>query len=122
MIYTRPFEEIEHKINLGLNKKINTEQENYIAGLSDALEIFKKYRDMYEVGKYYFIIIKDENSYDKIERMKLYKIVHTIAKKTYCFKNTEYPNKIIVFNNENNMRKRVHRTYEDAENYLNTII
>lgn len=117
----RIIEELSRKISLETHSNMTSEQEYYVSGLSDALEIVKKYQSQYVVGKIYYVIVFDKTDKAEIKKMRLYKI-NQKSKTAYCFtydndKDSKFPNCDLVLYNINSMKIRVHNTFEEAEKY-----
>ena len=78
---------LENMILLETKPNMTKEQEYYVAGIADALEVVKKYssNDLI-VGKHYFVIMYKNNKKNNpyIEEMKLYRI-NKKQRQVYCF-------------------------------------
>lgn len=98
---------------------MTSEQEHYIAGLSDALDIVKAHiEDNYIIGNTYFVLMPDGKHNNKVVEMRLYKI-NKKKRCCYCFtsqlKDTHCPNPDLVLSNETSLKLRVYKTKEEAE-------
>lgn len=68
-------EALNQKITLETSLNMTSEQEHYIAGLSDALDIVKaNIEDSYVIGNTYFVLMPDGKYNTKVVEMRLYKI------------------------------------------------
>lgn len=111
---------INAKITVETSLNMTTEQEYYIAGLSDALEIVKEHMEQdYAIGKTYYVIMPDDFNDVKIEQMRLYRI-NKKKKLAYCFTryltgNVSAPD--LVLYSKGSLKLRVHETKEEAEKY-----
>lgn len=114
----RVIEELNRKISLETKSNMTPEQEYYISGLSDALEIVKKYNNQYVIGHIYYVIVFDKQDNADIKRMKLYRI-NQKSKTSYCFSYDieENPHCDLVLYNTNSLKIRVHKTLEEAEKH-----
>lgn len=95
------------------------EQEHYVAGLSDALNIIKtNIEDDYIIGNTYFILMPDGKHNTKVVEMRLYKI-NRQKRCCYCFTKQldsfHYPNPDLVLSSEASLKLRVYKTKEEAE-------
>lgn len=103
---------------------MTAEQEYYVSGLSDALEIVKQhYNNMYQVGKIYYVIVKDNyRDCNTVQRMILYRINQTPLKTSYCFSSDfvskHIPHPDLILYSEQSLRLRVYRTMEEAKRNL----
>lgn len=112
-------EELNQKITLETSPNMTSEQEYYVAGLSDALDIIKSYiENSYIIGNTYFVLMPDGKHNNKVVEMRLYKI-NRKKRCCYCFtaqlKDTNCPNPDLVLSNETNLKLRVYKTKEEAE-------
>jgi len=80
-------EKLNRMILLETHANMSKEQECYVAGIADALQVIEEHmgNDLI-IGKHYFVIMyKDNNRYDPyVEEMKLYRI-NKKQKQVYCF-------------------------------------
>lgn len=102
---------------------MTTEQEHYIAGLSDALDIVKaNIENSYVIGNTYFVLMPDGKYNTKVVEMRLYKI-NKKKRCCYCFterlNNFNYPNPDLVLSSETSLKLRVYKTKEEAERNKN---
>lgn len=116
-------EELNQKITLETSINMTPEQESYVAGLSDALEIIKaNIEDGYVIGNTYFVLMPDGSHDNKIVEMRLYKI-NKQKRCCYCFtkelQNFSYPNPDLVLSSEASLKLRVYKTRQEAENNKN---
>ena len=105
--------ELEHKISCELFKIESVEQQHYIIGLSDALEMAKEH-NKYQVGKIYYVVIPQDMGEPIVEKMKLYRINQTQQKKSYCFTKqlkATIPNPDLVLNNESSLKNKGSRNF-----------
>lgn len=112
-------EALNSKITLESSVNMTPEQEYYLAGLSDALNIVKaNMEDGYVIGNTYFVLMPDGKHNNKVEEMKLYKI-NKHKRCCYCFtrqlKNGWYSNPDLVLSSEASLKLRVYRTRQEAE-------
>lgn len=116
-------EALNQKITLETSFDMTSEQEHYIAGLSDALDIVKAHiEDNYIIGNTYFVLMPDGKYNTKVVEMRLYKI-NKKKRCYYCFtkqlKNLNYPNPDLVLSSETSLKLRVYKTKEEAERNKN---
>lgn len=112
-------EALNQKITLETSLNMTSEQEHYIAGLSDALDIVKTHiEDGYIIGNTYFVLMPDGKYNTKVVEMRLYKI-NKKKRCCYCFteqlKNFNYPNPDLVLSSETSLKLRVYKTKEEAD-------
>ena len=110
--------ELQEKINLEMAGIKDEYQEHYVAGLSDALGIITTYlKDELEVGKVYYVIMPEDETTNKVVKMRLYKITQK-AKFYYSFtsdKRLNYPSNDLTLSNPNSIKLRIFTTEEEAE-------
>lgn len=116
-------EALNQKITLETSINMTTEQEHYIAGLSDALDIVKaNIENSYVIGNTYFVLMPDGKYNTKVVEMRLYKI-NKKKRCCYCFterlNNFNYPNPDLVLSSETSLKLRVYKTKEEAERNKN---
>lgn len=112
-------EALNQKITLETSLNMTSEQEYYIAGLLDALDIVKaNIEDSYVIGNTYFVLMPDGKYNTKVVEMRLYKI-NKQKRCYYCFteqlKNFNYPNPDLVLSSETSLKLRVYKTKEEAD-------
>lgn len=117
-------EALNQKITLETSINMTTEQEHYIAGLSDALDIVKaNIENSYVIGNTYFVLMPDGKYNTKVVEMRLYKI-NKKKRCCYCFterlNNFNYPNPDLVLSSETSLKLRVYKTKEEAERNKNS--
>lgn len=115
-------EKLKNKITLETTANMTSEQEYYVTGLCDALQILEEAKeDDLKVGHKYFVIMfhdttNQTNPY--IQEMKLYRI-NNKQKRTYCFTKNLTTNHNcqpdLMLYNKGSIKMRVHETYADAE-------
>lgn len=97
---------------------LNECQEHYVAGLSDALGIITEHlKNELEVGKSYYIIMPEDETTNKIIKMRLYKITQK-QKLYYSFtadSRLKYPSNDLTLSNPQSIKMRVFETEEKAE-------
>ena len=93
-------------------------QESYVTGLCDALQIVENFFKLhYVIGNWYYVIMPDEETGTRIDKMRLYRI-NEKNKTSYCFskdKSSSRPDLILY--NRKSLNLRVHNTREEAEQY-----
>ena len=113
-------EKLNRMILLETHANMSKEQECYVAGIADALQVIEEHmgNDLI-IGKHYFVIMyKDNNRYDPyVEEMKLYRI-NKKRKQVYCFtrnlkNNNSTPD--LVLASKGGLAMRVFKTREEAE-------
>lgn len=112
-------EALNQKIILETSLNMSPEQEHYVAGLSDALDIIKaNIEDGYIIGNTYFVLMPDGNYNNKVVEMRLYKI-NRQKRCCYCFTKelnvSHYPNPDLVLSSEASLKLRVYKSKEEAE-------
>lgn len=94
------------------------EQEYYVVGLSDALEVIESLKDnQISIGNYYYVIVRNTKDVPKyiVEKMRLYRI-NCKDKYAYCFtRNPQHNTPDLVLYSTVGLRKRVFDTYDEAE-------
>lgn len=110
-------DKLNSMITMETSTNMTSEQEYYVAGLADALQVIEEMlAEELSIGKTYFVIMyKDDEPY--IEEMKLYRI-NDRNKKTYCFtKNIDSnsPTPDLVLASEHSLKARVFNSQEEAE-------
>lgn len=111
-------EALNQKITLETSINMTPEQESYVAGLSDALEIVKSnIDDRYVIGNTYFVLMPDGEHSNKVVEMRLYKI-NRQKRCCYCFtkqlNSFNYPNPDLVLSSEASLKLRVYKTRDEA--------
>lgn len=115
-------EELNRKIILESSHEMTKEQEYYVAGLSDALEIIQQnIEDDYIIGRTYYVLMPDEKYNTKIEKMRLYRI-NKKKRWSYCF--TKYltgdvVSPDLVLSSKTSLNLRIYKNREDAERNRN---
>lgn len=115
-------EELNRKIILESSHEMTKEQEYYVAGLSDALEIIQQnIEDDYIIGRTYYVLMPDGKYNTKIEKMRLYRI-NKKKRWSYCF--TKYltgdvvsPDLVLL--SKTSLNLRIYKNREDAERNRN---
>ena len=110
-------DKLNSMITMETSTNMTSEQECYVAGLADALQVIEEMlAEELSIGKTYFVIMyKDDKPY--IEEMKLYRI-NDKSKRVYCFtKNidSKSPTPDLVLTNEHSLKARVFHSREEAE-------
>ena len=111
---------INRKIVLETAPNMTSEQEHYISGLADAVQIIKEcIEDNPIIGKRYFVIMyhdkEKRNPY--VEEMMLYRINYK-KKTSYCFTrnlSNKNPTPDLVLSSKEGLALRVFETREKAE-------
>lgn len=116
-------EALNQKITLETSLNMTSEQEHYIAGLSDALDIIKAHiEDDYIIGNTYFVLMPDGKYNTKVVEMRLYKI-NKKKRCCYCFtkelKEYNYTTPDLVLSSKTSLKLRVYKTKEEAEKNKN---
>lgn len=115
-------EELNRKIILESSHEMTKEQEYYVAGLSDALEIIQQnIEDDYIIGRTYYVLMLDGKYNTKIEKMRLYRI-NKKKRWSYCF--TKYltgdvVSPDLVLSSKTSLNLRIYKNREDAERNRN---
>lgn len=115
-------EELNRKIILESSHEMTKEQEYYVAGLSDALEIIQQnIEDDYIIGRTYYVLMPDGKYDTKIEKMRLYRI-NKKKRWSYCF--TKYltgdvVSPDLVLSSKTSLNLRIYKNREDAERNRN---
>lgn len=115
-------EELNRKIILESSHEMTKEQEYYVAGLSDALEIIQQnIEDDYIIGRTYYVLMPDGKYNTKIEKMRLYRI-NKKKRWSYCF--TKYltgdvVSPDLVLSSKTSLNLRIYKNREDAERNRN---
>lgn len=107
-------ERIQRKIDAETACNMSKEQEQYVVGLADALQIIEEYTaEQPQIGKAYYVIVNNETPC--VEQMYLYRI-NNKTKTTYCFsRNKQNPKPDLVLSSRQSMKSRVFNTYEEAQ-------
>lgn len=96
----------------------NTNQEYYVAGLSDALNIITDcLNKQLMVGSEYYVIMPEDTTTNKVVKMRLYKITQK-AKFYYSFtadKRLNRPSNDLTLSNPQSIKMRIFDTEEEAE-------
>lgn len=103
----------------------NENDENYRLGMEDALNIILKHCDNgYEVGKTYYVIVKQDEISNTVVRMCLYKICEFDKIYYYFCKPTIIGKKSadLVLSNQKSLQMRVFKTQEEAEAKLDIMV
>lgn len=115
-------EELNRKIILESSHEMTKEQEYYVAGLSDALEIIQQnIEDDYIIGRTYYVLMPDGKYNTQIEKMRLYRI-NKKKRWSYCF--TKYltgdvVSPDLVLSSKTSLNLRIYKNREDAERNRN---
>lgn len=115
-------EELNRKIILESSHEMTKEQEYYVAGLSDVLEIIQQnIEDDYIIGRTYYVLMPDGKYNTKIEKMRLYRI-NKKKRWSYCF--TKYltgdvVSPDLVLSSKTSLNLRIYKNREDAERNRN---
>lgn len=115
-------EELNRKIIVESSHEMTKEQEYYVAGLSDALEIIQQnIEDDYIIGRTYYVLMPDGKYNTKIEKMRLYRI-NKKKRWSYCF--TKYltgdvVSPDLVLSSKTSLNLRIYKNREDAERNRN---
>ncbi len=107
---------LKRKIVVESSANMTDEQQSYIVGLSDALQIIEEYcSGQLIIGhKYYVISYIDKQP--KVEYMTLYRI-NNKQKCAYCFtRNHQHPTPDVVLYSKSGLKLRVFNDYESAQN------
>ncbi len=118
-------EALNGKITSETHFNMTKEQEYYVAGLADALEIVKNVsEEQYVVGRTYYVLTLDKYNMAQVEPMRLYRI-NRKKRLSYCF--TRYltgdivtPD--VVLNSEGSMKLRVFTTREEADKNKGSVL
>lgn len=117
-------EKLKNLIAVNTGENMTSEQEYYVNGLADALEIMESsVADNLIIGNKYFVVLYENGDVHLpyIREMKLYKISHGAIKSSYCFTynlenikhNRNTPD--LVLASKKGLSKRVFFTKEQAE-------
>lgn len=115
-------EELNRKIILESSHEMTKEQEYYVAGLSDTLEIIQQnIEDNYIIGHTYYVLMPNGKYDTKIEKMRLYRI-NKKKRWSYCF--TKYligdvVSPDLVLSSKTSLNLRIYKNREDAERNRN---
>ena len=111
-------DELKKLITLETTSNMTAEQQAYVSGLSDALDIVLQNTDEdYVIGKRYFVLMPDGKHHAKIEEMRLYKITNK-KRFCYCFSTdleSDYPHPSLVLSSKDTLILRVYKSREEAE-------
>lgn len=117
-------EELNKLITLQITSDMTADQQAYVAGLSDALDIVLQYSDEdFVIGKRYFVLMPDGKHHAKIEEMRLYKITSR-KRLCYCFSTdleSNCPRPSLVLSSKSNLILRVYKTKEEAEKNIDSL-
>lgn len=117
--------ELQEKISLEMAGNLNDCQEHYVAGLSDALGIIIEHlKDELEVGKSYYVIMPEDETTNKIVKMRLYKITQKY-KMYYNFTadiNNMRNRNDLTLSNQQSIKMRVFKTREEAESHKDIMV
>lgn len=112
-------EEIKRKIAIESSSlHMTPEQEQYVVGLADALQIIEEHcANQLVIGKKYYVLTYSK--YERcvnVEEMTLYRI-NNKKKRSYCFtKNNNNPVPDLVLYSKSGLKMRVFNTIEEAQN------
>lgn len=118
-------EALNGKITSETHLDMTKEQECYVAGLADALEIVKSLsEEQYVVGRTYYVLTLDRFSTVQVEPMRLYRI-NRKKRLSYCFTryltgDTVTPD--VVLNSEGSLKLRVFTSKEEAEKNKHSVL
>lgn len=118
----RIIDKINHRIITETSIDMTPEQEAYVSGLADAIEIIREeYNDSLKVGNIYYVLMppKCNETYTKIIPMRLYRI-NKKSKWAYCFSDdinpsSKNPYPSLVLYSKESLKRRVFSTREEAE-------
>ncbi len=118
-------EELNRRITDETTTNMTKEQEYYVSGLSDALEIVKScYDSEFVIGRTYFVLTLDRFNNARVEKMRLYRI-NKKKRMSYCF--TRYltgdvvkPD--LVLCSEGSLKLRVFTSREEAEKNRSSVL
>lgn len=117
-------DELNKLITLETTSNMTAEQQAYVSGLSDALDIVLQYSDEdYVIGKRYFVLMPDGKYHAKIEEMRLYRITNK-KRLCYCFStdlDSENPRPSLVLSSKSNLILRVYKSKEEAEKNIDCL-
>lgn len=110
-------DKLKIKITTNKSPSMTSEQNGYLNGLADALQIVEDYKDdMLKIGKKYYVLVIENNEI-VVREMILYRINHTAEKTSYCFsKNNKNNLDKLVLSSKIGVQLRVFKTYEAAQN------
>ena len=110
-------DKLKIKITTNKSPSMTSEQNGYLNGLADALQIVEDYKDdMLKIGKKYYVLVIENNEI-VVREMILYRINHTTEKTSYCFsKNNKNNLDKLVLSSKIGVQLRVFKTYEAAQN------
>ena len=118
-------EALNGRITAETTLNMTKEQEYYVAGLSDALEIVKScYESEFVIGCTYFVLTLDRFNNAQVEEMRLYRI-NKKKRWSYCF--TRYltgdtVNPDLVLCSEGCLKLRVFTSREEAEKNKSSVL
>ena len=111
-------EKIKSKIMLESSSHMTKEQEYYVSGLADALQIIEDSLDKeLKIGNTYFVIMQDNNGFPYVEEIRLYRI-NKKKRWSYCFTRYltgDYPCPDLVLSSKGGLMMRVFKSKEEAE-------
>lgn len=119
---------IKNMITLETRINMTKEQEAYVAGLSDALEIIEGFisENLIPGHTYFVIMYKDGNKHlPYIEEMKLYKVAKGRLRTSYCFTRNldqgkyHYNSPDLVLQSKKGISERVFYTFDQANDAIN---
>lgn len=117
--------ELQDKITLEMAGIKDDNQEHYITGLSDALDIIiHNLNEQLTVGSEYYVVMPEDAVTNKVVKMRLYKITQknkfyysfTTAKQLNCLTND------LTLSNLQSIKMRVFKTEEEAEKHKSIMI
>jgi hypothetical protein len=123
--YDPAIKELQEKIKLEMAGIRDSNQEHYVAGLSDALGIIMKHlKNELIVGNTYYIVMPKDDVTNEVVKMRLYKI--TLKSKLYYSFTTKltgkYTTNDLVLSNTNSIKMRVFESEKEAENMKHVML
>lgn len=120
-------DKLKRLILLNTKSEMTSEQEHYVTGLADALELIESsVADNLIIGNRYFVIMYKNGDIHMpyVTEMKLYKISSGSIKKSYCFTfnlangkyHSNHPD--LVLASRKGLAERVFFTKEQAEKHI----
>lgn len=112
-------EKLNRMINTESAVTMTTEQEYYVSGLSDALQVVEDFiKSQLIIGRKYYVIVKSKTNPTGyvVKEMQLYRINYK-EKVSYCF-TEDYKKQTpdLILYSEIGLKKRVFNNYADAVN------
>lgn len=120
-------EKLKNMIAVNTSTNMTSEQEYYVSGLADALELIESsVADNLIIGNRYFVILYENGDIHLpyVREMKLYKISQGTVKSSYCFTFNLNSGKYIsnspdlVLASKKSLTNRVFFTKEQAERFV----